>query len=293
MTMTNENLIQIWYNDITKQPFKKTELTRDNYMKQINYFLDYMNNKPLAEITTKDIKGYMQSLNVSDSTYDVKLASISSLYKILKYDVTTEDIIKENPTYGVFRVKVKNKEKIPLTKDEERALLQNCKNKRDYAIILTLLSTGLRINELINLTLEQYQNRDEYNGIELVVTKRSKKRIIYLNDKVISAIEDYLTVRKDGCNKLFVSNGSEKMGRSCLTRSFKNIAFRAGFTEERISQIAPHLMRVTCGSDMGEKGIPIQVIQKILGHSDINVTASRYVKTRNESIKDAMVDYLI
>ena len=291
--MTNENLIQIWYNDITKQPFKKTELTRDNYMKQINYFLDYMNNKPLAEITTKDIKGYMQSLNVSDSTYDVKLASISSLYKILKYDVTTEDIIKENPTYGVFRVKVKNKEKIPLTKDEERALLQNCKNKRDYAIILTLLSTGLRINELINLTLEQYQNRDEYNGIELVVTKRSKKRIIYLNDKVISAIEDYLTVRKDGCNKLFVSNGSKEMGRSCLTRSFKNIAFRAGFTEERISQIAPHLMRVTCGSDMGEKGIPIQVIQKILGHSDINITASRYVKTRNESIKDAMVGYSI
>ena len=292
--MTNENLIQIWYNDITKQPFKKSEKTRDEYLKGIRYFLDYVENKNIAEITQRDVKLYMQSLNVSDSTYNNRLASISSLYKILSYNPSTEDLVTFNPTRDVFRVTVKNKEKTPLTKDEERALLQNCKNKRDYAILLTLLSTGLRIDELINLTLKQYIERDEFNGIKLVITKRSKIRMIYLNNKVVEAIEDYLTIRKDGCDNLFVSNSNKPLLRTSISRMLKCVAYRSGmFSEERISQIAPHLMRVTAGSNMGEEGIPIQVIQKILGHSDINVTASRYVKTRNESIKDAMVGYAI
>ena len=291
MTMTNEELISIWFDDITKQPFKKSTKTRDTYAKEIKYFLDFI-KKDIADVDKTDVKTYMQSIHVSDSSYNTALAGISSLYKILGYDVRTENIIKDNPTYGVFRVAVKNKEKVPLTQEEERALLQNCKNPRDYAILLILLSTGVRINELINITLEQYKNRDEYNGIELIITKRSKIRTIYLNDKIIDAIERYLKVRKNGADTLFTSNSGEIMARTSISRTLKCIATRSGcFTNDRISQIAPHLMRVTCGSNMGEEGVPIQVIQKILGHSDINITASRYVKTRNESIKNAMVNY--
>lgn len=292
--MTNENLIQIWYNDITKQPFKKSEKTRDEYLKGIRYFLDYVENKNIAEITQRDVKMYMQSLNVSDSTYNNRLASISSLYKILAYNPSTEDLVTFNPTRDVFRVTVKNKEKTPLTKDEEKALLQNCKNKRDYAILLLMLSNGLRIDELINLKLEQYVNRDEDNGIKLVHTKRSKIRMTYLNDNVIRAIDDYLTVRKDGCDFLFVSNSGETpLLRTSLTRTFKNIARRSNmFSEERIGQIAPHLMRCTCASALAENDVPVQVIQKILGHSDISCTM-KYVKTSNDSVRNAMVGYAI
>ena len=157
--MTNENLIQIWYNDITKQPFKKSEKTRDEYLKGIRYFLEFV-NKDIIDITQRDVKLYMQSLNVSDSTYNNRLASISSLYKVLSYSPITEELIKINPTKDVFRVSVKNKEKKPLTQDEERALLQSCKNKRDYAVLLLMLSNGLRIDELINLKLDQYPYRD-------------------------------------------------------------------------------------------------------------------------------------
>lgn len=292
--MTNENLIQIWYEDITKQPFKKSEKTRDEYLKGIRYFLDYVDNKNIAEITQRDVKMYMQSLNVSDSTYNNRLASISSLYKILSYNPSTEDLITFNPTRDVFRVTVKNKEKTPLTKDEEKALLQNCKNKRDYAILLLMLSNGLRIDELVNLKLEQYLNRDEDNGIKLVHTKRSKIRMTYLNDNVIRAIDDYLTVRKDGCDFLFVSNSGETpLLRTSLTRTFKNIARRSNmFSEERIGQIAPHLMRCTCASALAENDVPVQVIQKILGHSDISCTM-KYVKTSNDSVRNAMVGYAI
>lgn len=292
--MTNENLIQIWYNDITKQPFKKTEKTRDEYLKGIRYFLDYVENKNIAEITQRDVKMYMQSLNVSDSTYNNRLASISSLYKALSYSPITEELIKVNPTKDVFRVSVKNKEKKPLTQEEEKALLQSCKNKRDYAVLLLMLSNGLRIDELINLKLDQYLNRDEDNGIKLVHTKRSKIRMTYLNDNVIRAIDDYLTVRKDGCDFLFVSNSGETpLLRTSLTRTFKNIARRSNmFSEERIGQIAPHLMRCTCASALAENDVPVQVIQKILGHSDISCTM-KYVKTSNDSVRNAMVGYAI
>ena len=291
--MTNENLIQIWYNDITKQPFKKSEKTRDEYLKSINYFLEFV-NKDIIDITQRDVKLYMQSLNVSDSTYNNRLASISSLYKVLSYSPITEELIKLNPTKDVFRVSVKNKEKKPLTQDEERALLQSCKNKRDYAVLLLMLSNGLRIDELINLKLDQYLNRDEDNGIKLVHTKRSKICMTYLNDNVIRAIDDYLTVRKDGCDFLFVSNSGETpLLRTSLTRTFKNIARRSNmFSEERIGQIAPHLMRCTCASALAENDVPVQVIQKILGHSDISCTM-KYVKTSNDSVRNAMVGYTI
>ena len=221
------------------------------------------------------------------------LSGISSLYKILGYDVRTENIIKNNPTYGVIRVTVKNKEKVPLTQEEERALLQNCKNDRDYAILLMLLSTGIRINELINITLEQYNNRDEYNGIKLVVTKRSKIRSIYLNDKVIAAIEKYLKIRKDGADTLFTSNSGEIMSRTSISRTFKCIATRSGcFTNDRISQIAPHLMRCTCATNMADGGVPVQIVQKMLGHTNLNTTM-RYVKVNNDSLKDVMINYSI
>ena len=290
--MTNKELIAIWYDDITKQPFKKSEKTRDTYAKEIKYFLNFI-KKNIPDIDKTDVKTYMQSINVSDSSYNTALAGISSLYKILGYDVRTENIIKDNPTYGVFRVAVKNKEKVPLTQEEERALLQNCKNPRDYAIILTLLSTGVRINELINITLEQYKNRDEFNGIELVVTKRSKIRTIYLNDKVIEAIEKYLIIRKDGADTLFTSNGGEKMLRTSISRTLKCIAQRSGvFTDVRISQIAPHLMRASCATNMSENGVPIQVIQKMLGHSHLDTTMV-YIKTKNADVEKVMKNYVI
>lgn len=294
MTMTNEKLISIWFNDITERPFNKSEKTRDTYAKEIKYFLDFI-KKDIVDIDKADVKTYMQSINagISDSSYNTALSGISSLYKILGYDVRTENIIKNNPTYGVIRVAVKNKEKVPLTQEEERALLQNCKNDRDYAILLMLLSTGVRINELINITLEQYNNRDEYNGIKLVVTKRSKIRSIYLNDKVIAAIEKYLKIRKDGADTLFTSNSGEIMSRTSISRTFKCIATRSGcFTNDRISQIAPHLMRCTCATNMADGGVPVQIVQKMLGHTNLNTTM-RYVKVNNDSLKDVMINYSI
>ena len=291
--MENENLIQIWYNDITKQPFKKSEKTRDEYLKSINYFLEFV-NKDIVDVTQRDVKLYMQSLDVSDSTYNTRLASISSLYKCLMYDVRTEELVAVNPTYGVIRVGVKNKKKDPLNNDEEKWLLQNAKNPRDYAFIMVMLNCGLRIDELCNLKLQQYLDRDENDGILLTHTKRSKERTIYLNDKVIDAIEEYLKVRKDGEDTLFTSNSGTKLLRTSTSRTLKNIARRSGmFTEERISEISNHLCRKTMCSDMINKGANIAVVQQLMGHSSIETTIKSYTKIDTTNVASLMKSYAI
>ena len=97
MTMTNEKLISIWFNNITERPFNKSEKTRDTYAKEIKYFLDFI-KKDIVDIDKADVKTYMQSINagISDSSYNTALSGISSLYKILGYDVRTENIIKKS-----------------------------------------------------------------------------------------------------------------------------------------------------------------------------------------------------
>jgi integrase/recombinase XerD len=237
---------------------------------------------------------YMQSLNVSDSTYNNRLASISSLYKILSYNPSTEDLVTFNPTFGVTRVSVKNKEKVPLTEDEKKYLLQNCKNSRDYAILSLMLSTGIRIHELIALTLKQYENRDKNDGVELFVTKRSHNRTIWLNEETVKAIETYLKDRKQGCDKLFVSNGHEDMCRTSISRTIRNIARRSGmFTEDRISQLCNHLMRTTYCSDLVNSGVSVAVAQKILGHINPSTTLKYYVKIADENVINAMKGFSI
>lgn len=290
--MTNKQLLDIWYNDITKQPFKKSINTRDTYMKQINYFLDFT-NKNILDINKKDVKLYLQSLNVSDNTYNLSLASIKSLYSILSYDARVEDLINIDPTFGVKSIQnVKHKEKTPLTREEQQLMLLNAKNKRDYAVLLTLLTTGMRIHELINLTLEQYLNRKD-NVINLVVTKGSKERNIFLNNNTIEAIDEYLEIRKDGCDKLFTSNGSKPLDRSCCGRTLRNIARRAGFSEERVGQICNHLTRHSLITSLVNNGVDVAIVQQIAGHSSSVTTLNFYTKVDKNNVKDTMVEYSI
>ena len=83
------------------------------------------------------------------------------------------------------------------------------------------------------------------------------------------------------------------MLRTSISRTLKCIAQRSGvFTDDGISQIAPHLMRASCATNMSENGVPIQVIQKMLGHSHLDTTMV-YIKTKNEDVEKVMKNYVI
>ena len=137
MTYTNEELLEMFTTNAKNRPFKLSDNTVDMYNKHIGYFLSYIGNKNILTITRKDVKGYMLSLKVSDSTYNLSLSAIRTLYKILAYLLDDEDVI--DVTFGLVSIRdAKTVHKIPLNEVEKSLMLKYCKNSRDYAIILNV-----------------------------------------------------------------------------------------------------------------------------------------------------------
>lgn len=295
MTNTNENLIGLFQETAKSQAYKLADGTIEMYTYYIGNLLKYLDNKLISEITSDDIISYTLSLNCSDSYLNASLSAYRTLYDILTYHPKTKYFITSNPTIGVKGAKkVENKIKqVILTSTQQEILIKYAKNYRDKAILKLYLSTGLRVHELVGLTLEQYNNRDrqDNNRIDLTITKGSHDRSIWLSNDVVEAIDDYLTTRKE-CeyDNLFISNGKKPMDRTCLSRTLKTIAKRSGkFTDEEISKIANHTCRRSISSTLlNEKDVPIDVVAKFLGHSNLS-SVMRYAKTDNNRVKMAMI----
>ena len=289
MTMTNEELLNVFKTNANKRPFQLADGTIEMYLKNINYFLESIGNKNILEITRKDVKQYMLALQTSDSTYNQRLASIRTLYKVLAYILDDENII--DVTFGLVAIsKVEHEHKIPLTELERKLILKHCKNDRDYAIVLTLLSSGIRISELIGLTLDDYNNRDENGKITLTITKGSKVRNIWLNEDVCRAIDKYLTTRKIcDYNNLFISNGGTPMLQSSCARTMKILAKRAGLDDDRIDKICCHTMRSSYASNLADKGVSIQKIATAMGHSNIQTTYNSYITMDDSEVMTAFM----
>lgn len=288
--MTNNELLEIFRETASSKVFKIAERTLEEYCKSINYLLDFLNNKNILDINKKDIKAYMQSISeVSDSTYNGRLSSYKTLFKVLAYDYRTEDLITTDPTFGIINIKkVQNKKKIPLNKEEQFYLIKFAKNERDKAIISMLLNTGLRIHELVGLTLNQYLNRPD-GKIDITINKGSyNDEYIFINEETEKYIDDYIRVRKNTSDKLFVSNQGTEMSRVVVSRMIKNTARRSGqFTEERISELCNHVMRHTMATNMINNDIAIETVAKALRHHGLG-TVMTYAKVNEDKIKQAM-----
>lgn len=293
--MTNTELVRIFEQTIRQKPFSLSENTIKTYLYHIDSLLKFLDNKNIDEITTKDIKKYLFNISsegVSDTTYNISLAGFKCLYKALRYNPMTEDIIQNNPTIDIPSIKnAKQKKKTPLNEIEKQALLHSCKNVRDYAILVTYLNVGLRVHELVNLTLEQYLNRGENGEIKLVVNKGSyDDEYIFINEQTEKAIDNYIkNLRKDcGCKYLFVSNQGNQMTPSCISKTIKTLARRSGkFSEDRIAQLSNHIMRHTMATDLVNENVPIDVVAMVLRHHSL-ATVMTYAKTDKERVMEAV-----
>lgn len=233
--MTNKELLNLFETTASKKPFTLSDGTIKDYLYYLENLISFLNNKSLIDIDKKDIKLYMLSLDVSDSYYNGKLSAFRTFYKIMSYHPLTEDLFKIDQTLGIMKVRnVKNKkEQIFLTSEQQNAMINCAKNIRDKAILKLYLNTGLRVHELIALTVEQYNNKVD-NRIDLVVTKGSHNAPIWLSNDTIETIDEYLKVRKESeHNNLFISNGCKPMDRSCISNTLKVTAKRCGlFSDE-------------------------------------------------------------
>ena len=284
--MNREELTKLYVKQMRE--FKKSEGTIKEYCIKLNDFFNYINKEPIS-IVRKDVKSYLSYKDeLATSTKEIIVSAINSFYKVLDYmEVDGFDEIK-NPTDGIILPRKETKEKTPLNREQVEWLLHSCKNVREKALISFLFGTGLRISECINVTLDDYNKCLECGYIN-VLGKGRKNRKIYLSNDIIEYVNEYLKVRKDGCDNLFTSNNSTPLERISTSRTLKVIARRSGkFTDEQIEHLSPHLMRHSCLTQMSNDGVDTETISRVAGHSSSAITSKIYVHVAQERVEDAM-----
>lgn len=292
--MTREELINTYIKVMRAED--KSEGTINEYLKHINEYFSFLdsNNIDYAEAKPKDIKLFRnENPNLSTSTKNGKVSAVNSFYTFLVDDM---EMMEYNPCSSVKSLKIKNRvEKIPLTKIQIHWLISACKNDRDRAIITMLVNTGMRISELLNVTLNDYEYAKTHEGEMNIIGKGNKLRTIYLNDSVIEVVDKYLLTRKESeYNNLFISNGRKPMDRSCISRTLKTVAKRSEhFTDDEINRIHNHLLRHVYTTEAIEANIPLEVVSKTLGHSSTNTTFRVYMHMNKNRIKENMKNFSI
>lgn len=260
----------------------RSEGTIREYTKAVNNCLKYV-NKPESEIKAIDLEMWQSSMdNLSSASVAQRTSAVREYFKFLYRN----EFIQRNPAEFLEAPAIKNREQSALTGEQVRAMVNAATNLRNKAIIMMLAQTGLRIHELLNITLEQYESRS--NNILVIRGKGDKDRLIGLSDETIKLIDSYITnERKNGCEYLFVGNQGNKMDGKNTSAMLKVAARKAGIENWEELHISNHTMRRTFATMMSEADVPIEVISKAMGHSGIQIT-SRYVKRTEQRAINAM-----
>lgn len=260
----------------------RSEGTIREYTKAVNNCLKYV-NKPESEIKAIDLEMWQSSMdNLSSASVAQRTSAVREYFKFLYRN----EFIQRNPAEFLEAPAIKNREQSALTGEQVRAMVNAATNLRNKAIIMMLAQTGLRIHELLNITLEQYESRS--NNILVIRGKGDKDRLIGLSDETIKLIDSYITnERKNGCEYLFVGNQGNKMDGKNTSAMLKVAARKAGIENWEELHISNHTMRRTFATMMSEANVPIEVISKAMGHSGIQIT-SRYVKRTEQRAINAM-----
>lgn len=262
---------------------RKSENTIKVYTKYVQQMLDYI-GKDEKEITWEDLMKWQSSLsNLSSSSVHLQTAAVKSYFNFLM----RLGVIEKNPTAFLEVPKVKNKEKPFITKQMVSDMVDACRTMRDKAIILTFCTTGMRVSELANITVEQYRCMGGDDGRELIITgKGDKQRTVYINDETKQAIDMYLATNPKGDSPwLFKSFQGNQIHANSLSQTIKSTAKRAGIPFW--NELSNHCMRAAFATIASDNGIPVPVISQAMGHTSINTT-NVYIKRHQNQINNAM-----
>ena len=253
-------------------------------IKSLNYYyttlvkmLDKV-NVIYFSITTEDIRTYLsdyqENSGASKATIDNMRRIISSFFSWLE----NEDYIMKSPARRIRKVRVGKIVKEIYTEENIELMRQNCKNARDLAIIDMLYSTGMRVGELVRLNIADI---DFENKECVVLGKGNKQRKVYFDAKTKIHLQQYLNSRKDTDPALFVS---QLYPYNRLKISGVEIALRKIGEKLHISKVHPHKFRRTLATKAIDKGMPIEQVQHLLGHTKIDTTLG-YAMVDDENVK--------
>lgn len=261
-----------------------SELTIKNYKMHINKMLLYL-NKDIRTIETDDIRKflsyYQSNNNCSNSTIDGVRRSLSSFFSFLE----NEDYIVKSPIKRIHKIKTEYIIKEIYSDEMMEKLRNSCTNIRNLAIIDLLASSGMRISELVNLNIDDINFE---NKSCVVFGKGKKMREVYFDSKAKLHIEEYLECRTDNNKALFVSKN--KTNKRLQSRGIELMLQKLGkkIGEEKVY---PHKFRRTLATNAIDKGMPIEQVQHLLGHTKIDTTL-HYAFVNQNNVKISHRKYI-
>ena len=254
------------------------------YKSTVEHLLKCMDT-PIRKITTDEIRSYLAQYQekggCSKTTIDNIRRNISSFFSWLE----EEDYILKSPMKRIHKIKTVQPVKETISDELIERLRDACLCKRDLAIVDLLYSTGIRVGELVRLNIDDISFEER----ECVVFgKGDKERRVYFDAKAKLHLQDYLKERDDDNPALFVTLDAPHQR---LKISGVEIRIRSLGRSINAEKIHPHKFRRTMATRAIDKGMPIEQVQKILGHSQIDTTM-QYAMVNQSNVKNAHRKYI-
>lgn len=282
----------IEYLDYIKFERKLSNETVKNYEYDLNKFISYLKENHINsfnKVTVDNIENYLKYISSLNSrSISRNITSINNLFIFL----LKEKRVKKNPCEFIDRPKIKKSLPDTLSVEEVSNLLDiPLKTKYDYrnkAMLELMYGSGLRVSELISLTM---RNIDLENDIVRCLGKGAKERIVPINDYSMYYLKLYIDKRNlfliNGFNDyLFLNNHGKQMTRQGFFKNLKKILLEKGIKKN----VTPHTLRHSFATHMLSGGADLRSIQILLGHSDISTTKI-YTHISKEKIKRDYEDF--
>jgi site-specific recombinase XerD len=242
-------------------------------------------DKHITHITTDDLREYLaeyqKDSTCSKSNIDNIRRILSSFFSWLE----DENYILKSPVRRIHKIRSAKTVKETYTDEALERMRDNCENLRDLAIIDMLASTGMLVGELVGLNRADV----DFESRECIVFgKGSKERPVYFDARTKIHLKNYLDSRTDSDPALFVSllNPHTRLKISGVEIRLRELGRKLGITK-----VHPHKFRRTLATRAIDKGMPIEQVQKLLGHSKIDTTM-QYAMVDQNNVKISHRKYI-
>ena len=240
---------------------------------------------PLHSTGTDELREYLARYEFERGSSKVTIDNIRRIIASFFSWLEDEDYIVKSPARRIKHVKTPKRIKSTFTDEDLEMLREGCANARDLAIIDMLTSTGMRIGELVGLNINDI-NLEEREC--LVTGKGNKQRLTYFDARTKVHLDDYLRTRTDDHNALFIPlNGKARR----MTIGAIELRLRQIGKKSNIQRVHPHKFRRTLATNAIDKGMPIEQVQKLLGHEKIDTTM-HYALVNQSNVKASHRKYL-
>lgn len=262
---------------------KKVEGCSDKSMKYYISTIEKMLqkiSKSIVDISTNDLRNYLSEYHELKKSSRVTIDNMRRIFSSFFSWLEDEDYILKSPVRRIHKVKTGRLVKDTLSDEQLEILRDNCNEIRDLAMVELLTSTGMRVGELVKI------NRTDIDFHErqiVVFGKGNSEREVYFDARTKIHLKKYLDSRMDNNKALFVSLAKPS---NRLTIGGVEMRLRILGRKAAIDKVHPHKFRRTLATMAIDKGMPIEQVQKLLGHVKIDTTM-HYAMVNQTNVKNS------